>query len=124
MKRAKPHRGLCPGHHSQKRRGADLTPIRPRRRVGEGTLTRGGYVRVVVGGRTVYQHHLVMEDLIGRRLLPEETVHHKNGVRHDNRPENLELWSSSHPPGQRVEDKLSWARDIITLYGDPGRATV
>lgn len=63
------------------------------------------------------QHRVVMEEMIGRPLLPKETVHHKNGVRHDNRPENLELWSSSQPAGQRVEDKLAWAREIIELYG-------
>lgn len=60
---------------------------------------------------------MVMEAHLGRALLPEETVHHKNGVRHDNRLENLELWSSSHPPGQRVEDRVAWAREILALYG-------
>lgn len=65
----------------------------------------------------VYEHILVMEGMIGRYLLPPETVHHKNGVRNDNRPENLELWASGHHPGQRVSDLLAWAREIIELYG-------
>lgn len=64
----------------------------------------------------VPEHRIVMELHIGRPLYPEETVHHINGVRHDNRIKNLELWSSSHPKGQRVAEKLAWAKEIIAKY--------
>lgn len=59
-----------------------------------------------------------MEEMVGRQLLPHESVHHKNGQRADNRPENLELWSRSQPAGQRVEDKVRWAQEILAQYGN------
>ena len=46
-----------------------------------------------------------MEQILGRYLLHEENVHHINGVRDDNRPENLELWNTSQPSGQRVAEQ-------------------
>lgn len=57
-----------------------------------------------------------MEAMLGRHLYPDETVHHRNGVRDDNRPENLELWVRPQPAGIRVGDALEWARTIIERY--------
>lgn len=64
------------------------------------------------------EHVVVMEQVLGRQLIKGETVHHRNGDRADNRPENLELWSKTQPAGQRVEDKVRWAREILVLYGN------
>lgn len=87
------------------------------------TYTNDGYVLLYMpdhpraqNGRYVREHVYVMEGIMGRPLEPHENVHHVNGVRDDNRPENLELWSTSQPPGQRVADKVAWAKEIISLY--------
>jgi len=59
-----------------------------------------------------------MEEMLGRYLLPGENVHHRNGVRDDNRRENLELWVTPQPTGIRGVDALPWALEIIARYGD------
>lgn len=108
-------KGLCNNHWQIMRRSGSPTGYQ-RSRNGSGA-DRNGYRVCSVNGKQVLEHRIVMERMIGRPLRKDESVHHKNGVRHDNRERNLELWSRSQPSGQRVEDKLAWAREIIALYG-------
>ena len=56
---------------------------------------------------------MVMSNHIGRPLRKDETVHHKNGNREDNSLSNLELWTTNHPSGKRVEDALLWAKQFL-----------
>ena len=83
-------------------------------------LTDGWYLDPINGyvlnGYHKAQHRVVMEQAIGRELLPGETVHHRNGMRDDNRLSNLQLKPSNHGQGQSIPDLLEWADEIIERY--------
>lgn len=119
---AKGSRGYCARHyykfrkHGSSRGGRD----RPNRKRGEGTSNNGYHfttVRKDGAQRQIGTHRLVMEKKLGRSLRENENVHHINGKRNDNRPENLELWVRTQPSGQRPIDLCKWAEQILATYG-------
>lgn len=111
---------LCKRHYERQRKTGDVGPpglkIAPKGSgnwyMQQGYLRRSEYAdgKLI---RTIQQHAYVMEQILGRPLRPGENVHHKNGIRHDNRPENLELWVTTQPKGQRPEDLAAF---IIDCY--------
>ena len=102
--------------HERERRGCQKAKEFPIGSINVNPAT--GYVdEKVADGNWQKQHRLVMERHVGRRLESHENVHHINGDKTDNRLENLELWITSQPRGQRVEDLLAWAKEIQEKYG-------
>jgi hypothetical protein len=116
-------RGKCVGHYGQWRRGEELRPLRTWTS-NSGVCTfpdcgRDRRGRGLCGGHLAqwYEEHVkVMAAILERPLLPFEEVHHRNGVKVDNHPDNLELWNTSQPAGQRTEDKVACAMRTLELY--------
>jgi hypothetical protein len=125
-------KGYCAAHYERFRRlgTVGIKPIRgePRERYPD---RRSGYVWIYVPPGTpnahkpnlgsgkrwsIEEHRWVMQQMLGRPLFKGESVHHRNGLRYDNRPENLELWVKSQPSGARATDLVEWAYEIIRRY--------
>lgn len=114
-------KGYCNRHYIRVKKYG--SPHINRKPEAAGYINRDGYrefynLPKAKGGREgkSLEHRLIMERLLGRRLLSRESIHHRNGVRHDNRPENLELWITNQPNGQRAEDIIRWATEILKFY--------
>lgn len=122
-------RALCKTHYEQLLRGEDLKPIRPKAADGAGHINpRSGYRYFnrqdhpnASKNGLVAEHQVVMSAMLGRPLRKGENVHHKNGVKHDNRESNLELWVTMQPAGQRPQDLIEYAHLILDRYEEEFR---
>ncbi len=93
----------CKKGRTPDKRGSRTTRTPQRKKQASGYVTIGGKL----------EHRVVMERMLGRPLVKGENVHHINGQRDDNRPENLELWIKPQPTGIRARDLV---KEVVDLY--------
>ena len=100
----RPLGNLCPSCRASIR--AESSASKRPHRSDQRWTNENGYVLIRINGEgsAVFEHRAVLQQIIGRPLKKGESVHHKNGKKSDNRPENLELWIGPIMPGQRATD--------------------
>lgn len=118
-------RRLQARNYQRVKKGVDVNLPRLVGEYGKGHVNKQGYrilnikdhPNALTKKGNIGEHTVIMSSYLGRALKKGESVHHKNGIRDDNRLENLELWHRGQPSGQRLEDKIEWAKEFLREYG-------
>ena len=82
----------------------------------ERSLHIDGYMWIYRNNKRIFEHRAVMEGLIGRSLTKYEVVHHKNGIRTDNNPENLVLMTRRQHSSMHRRMQGCKMKDFICEY--------
>lgn len=109
--------GMC-SMHSQRvydNPGQLFNPRPLKARNGDGCLSNGYRVIPDGAGKRRAEHRVVMEGILGRKLTSDEHVHHRNGVKTDNRPENLVIISNREH--KMLHWRLGWRLHETSIEG-------
>lgn len=105
-------KGLCSKHYKRVWRSGSTELKCKSTNISKGHVMSSGYRRIYVNGEYYYEHRYVMEQHLGRKLLTHENIHHINGDKSDNRIDNLEIWITQQPKGQRYKDVSEYEEDF------------
>lgn len=106
--------GWCVYHYDRNRLHGDPNAPFKNARKGEGHLTKAGYRSHFINGKHKYEHILVAERALGRKLPRGAVVHHVNENRSDNRPENLVIC-----PSRAYHNLIHKRMDALAATGNP-----